>query len=119
MKKKKLVIKSTNYIKQFDNLLEVIPIEKKILAQEVISELSFMRSILNDLKKDISTVGATDNIKNGNEKVSRNQTPEFRAYMDISNRYNQYLKQLLALCPKDMPESVENDLEKFIINGAA
>ena len=114
MSEKRLVIKKTSFIKKFDDFLDAIPEDQIVLAEELILELGFMRSLLDDLKKDISRVGATDELKNGNEKVARNQTPEFRAYMDILNRYNQYLKQLLALYPKDMPIETTNELEQFI-----
>lgn len=99
----------------FHEVLEFIPEQHHDIAKEYIEELSFMRSLLDNLKKEVARTGATSLFQNGKQSYTR-QTPEYKAYVEVLNRYNQYLKQLLALLPVEEGEAT-NELADFLKAG--
>lgn len=113
MAKNKIPIKRTAFTKKFEETFDILPEQNIMVAKELVNELSFMNGIINDLKKTISEKGATYTFENGSQ-VMQSQTPEFKSYMEITNRYNQYFKQLLTLYPKELKNDIESSLEQFL-----
>lgn len=109
----KLEIKSTKYIKKFEESIHLLPDHKQAVAEELIAELSFMNSILEDLKNQVAQKGATHTFMNGKQEM-RSQTPEFKSYMETTNRYKQYFNQLLQLYPEMEALEANNELEEFL-----
>lgn len=117
MKGNKIVLNKTSYKKKLEESLYLIPDHQQYMAKEYIEELSFMRSILDSLKKEIAKGGATGVFQNGAQTNTR-QTPELKAYLDVTNRYNQFIKQYLALFPTEEQEA-DNELVAFLKAGVS
>ena len=98
----KLEIKSTKYIKKFEESIHLLPDHKQAVAEE-----------LKDLKNQVAQKGATHTFKNGQQEM-RSQTPEFKSYMETTNRYKQYFNQLLQLYPEMEALEANNELEEFL-----
>ena len=89
----------TEYTDKLKETLHIIPEEHQHIAEELIEELVFMREVLDNVKQELVNEGATSMFVNGAQSNTR-QTPEFKSYMDLSNRYKQYLGELKNLYPK-------------------
>ncbi|XJS10462.1 hypothetical protein ACF3NG_10055 [Aerococcaceae bacterium WGS1372] len=116
MAENKIKLNKTTFKEKFEATIYLIPDHQQNMAIEYIEELSFMRSIMDSLKIEIAKTGATSVFENGKQVVNR-QTPELKAYLDVTNRYNQFMKQLLALYPTEEEEATD-ELSQFLKAGA-
>lgn len=88
--------------KKLTDLLQLIPPEKQPIAKKLITELNFMSSTLAKLRKDINANGAVEEFKNGKQEMLR-ESPAFKSYTTMTQRYSTLFKQLTDLLPKDEP----------------
>lgn len=96
------------YKDQLEATLDLLPDESITIAEQLIEEIIFMREVLDGIKIELMNEGSVSLFKNGAQTNTR-QTPEFKTYMDLSNRYKQYLKELKDLYPKNEVDNLELD----------
>ena len=56
-------------LKQFEEILKIIPDERKTIAQKLITEICFMTKTLVDLRKTIEENGTVDLFEQGNKNL--------------------------------------------------
>lgn len=115
MTDKIIELKKTTFKNEFYKYLDLVPEQHQNMAKEYIEELDFMRGVMDNLKEEIAKMGATGVFQNGAQTNTR-QTPELKAYLDVTNRYNQYMKQLLALYPTAQQQATD-ELSAFLESG--
>ena len=86
--------------KKLTDLLQLIPPEKQPIAKKLIIELNFMSSTLSKLRKEINANGAVEEFKNGKQEMLR-ESPAFKSYTTMTQRYSTLFKQLTDLLPKE------------------
>ena len=90
--------------KNFNDILELIPEERKPVARALITELNFMKKTLASLKKDIKEHGAIEWFENGSQKMFR-EFPAMKVYSTLVSKYSQLNRQLCELIPEgDRPD---------------
>ena len=100
-------------LKQFEEILKIIPDERKQIAQNLIKEIYFMMKTLEDLRKTIEETGTVDLFEQGKQKFMR-ESPALKAYNTTIQRYSLLYKQLESMIPKSQEENTQNELYKFI-----
>ena len=100
-------------LKQFEELLKIIPVERKTIAQKLITEICFLTKTLEDLRKIIDETGTVDLFEQGKQKFMR-ESPALKAYNTTIQRYSLLYKQLESMISKGLQENSENELYKFI-----
>lgn len=110
--KKKII--STD-IERIKKVFEEIDEERKILAFELIEELTFMKQTLNDCKTLVDEHGTIELFTQGAYSYNR-ETPAMKTYNSTIKNYNIVMKQLLDMLPKSEPKSSKDgdELLKFI-----
>ncbi len=103
-------------LKQFEEILKIIPDERKTIAQKLITEICFMTKTLEDLRKIIDETGTVDLFEQGKQKFMR-ESPALKAYNTTIQRYSLLYKQLESMIPKGQQENSENELYNFINQG--
>lgn len=101
--------------KEIDRLKDILSMldEEKINAAEgLVSEASFMRITLEDLKDTINKEGTVDIMPQGEYSIKR-QSPEVQTYNAMIQRYNTTYKELLNLLPKEIASDVDDDFTDF------
>ena len=103
-------------LKQFNEILKLVPDNKKAVAKSLITEITFMSKTLDELKKAIEKTGAVDLFKQGKQEFFR-ENPALKAYNTTIQRYSLLYKQLCDMLPKQQKETVAtSELYKFIGN---
>ena len=69
-------------LKQFEEILKIIPDERKQIAQNLIKEICFMMKTLEELRKTIEETGTVDLFEQGKQKFMR-ESPALKAYNTI------------------------------------
>lgn len=85
---------------------------QKTVAQNLITEIRFMKRELVKLRRHIEKHGATELFTQGKNEFMR-QTPEFASYIQLVARYGSLHRQLVALMPKGAIEQGD-DLDAFL-----
>lgn len=99
--------------KNLNDLLKLIPEEKRPIAKSLITELNFMKSTLGSLRKQIKTRGAVELFKNGSQEMYR-ETPEVKTYNTMIGKYGNLHKQLCSLIPQsEDPGAREEDSDLY------
>lgn len=62
-------------LKQFEEILKIIPDERKTIAQKLITEICFMTKTLEDLRKTIEENGTVDLFEQGNKNLWEKAQP--------------------------------------------
>lgn len=93
-------------------IANLVPEEKRAVAQNLVTELNFMRRTLVALRKHVDEHGPTELFENGKQRMWR-ENPSLKSYTALINRYTSALKQLVDMIPKDMqPEA--DELDEFL-----
>lgn len=91
--------------------------DKKIVAKNIIAELSFIAETLEDLKAKISESGTVELFEQGKQKFYR-EAPALKSYNTTVQRYSLLYKQLIDLLPKDAQKpNGDGELFEFINGG--
>lgn len=102
--------------KKLTDLLQLITPEKQPIAKKLITELNFMSSTLSKLRKEINANGAVEEFKNGKQEMLR-ESPAFKSYTTMAQRYSTLFKQLTDLLPKEdakQPKEGDGGIYDFI-----
>ena len=100
-------------LEQFEDIMKIIPDERKTIAQNLITELCFMTKTLENLRETIEENGTVDLFEQGKQRFMR-ESPALKAYNTTIQRYSLLYKQLENMIPKNHQESRENELYNFI-----
>lgn len=102
--------------KNLNDLLQLVPDEKKPIAKKLITELNFMGSTLVKLRKTVKEEGSIELFKNGKQEMLR-EHPAMRLYNSTVKQYSALFKQLTALLPDDAPTGRGGSAIYDFING--
>lgn len=97
-------------------LMELIPEDKRMIAERLMEELSFMDETLNQLKGEVRKRGAVDEFKQGKQEFLR-ESPALKAYNTTIQRYSLLSKQLADLLPKQVQDNAGTALLDFLKEG--
>jgi hypothetical protein len=100
-------------LNQLNELVKLVPDERKIIARELVTEIGFMASTLAGLKKEIVTRGAIELFKQGKQEFLR-ENPALKAYNTTIQRYSLLYKQLTELLPKPVNVNADSDFLDFV-----
>lgn len=100
-------------IREFNKILKSIPEDKKYIGEKLVSELKFMSTTLDDLKKQVEENGTVELFEQGKQKFTR-ESPALKAYNTTVQRYSLLYKQLTDLLPKTVETKGSNELLDFI-----
>ncbi len=110
--------KNSREYKEFKDILEKVPQNKRQVAERLVEELLFMRETMEDLKKQIREKGTVEQFEQGKQKFMR-ESPALKSYNTTVNRYSQLYKQLTDLIPKIPEVQKSNELYDFVKNQEA
>lgn len=99
-------------MRQFDELVELVPDDRKPIAEKLAKELAFMGKTLDELKATVEEYGAVDLFKQGSQEFMR-ESPALKAYNTTIQRYSLLFKQLTDLLPKQ-PDNADGALYEFL-----
>ena len=99
-----------------EKLMELIPEDKRMIAERLMEELSFMDETLNQLKGEVRKRGAVDEFKQGKQEFLR-ESPALKAYNTTIQRYSLLSKQLADLLPKQVQDNAGTALLDFLKEG--
>lgn len=100
-------------LKPFEDILKIIPGERKPIAKKLITEICFMTKTLEDLRETIEENGTVDLFEQGKQRFMR-ESPALKAYNTTIQRYSLLYKQLENMIPREPQENSESELYKFI-----
>jgi Zn-dependent oligopeptidase len=103
-------------MKQLNKLVDLVPQDRKSIAENLVKELSFMAKTLDELKATVEKNGAVDLFKQGVQEFYR-ESPALKAYNTTIQRYSLLYKQLTDLLPKHEAEPKKNEFYKFMQEG--
>lgn len=100
--------------KNLNDILKLIPEEKKPIAKSLITELNFMKKTLQELKKEIKEHGTIELFKQGSQELYR-ESPACKTYLSMVGKYGNLHKQLCSLIPRSegVPETGEEGSELY------
>lgn len=110
MARKKIV--SPN-ITDLADMVNLIPADRKPMAETLAGEIAFMARTLDALKQTVTERGAVDMYQNGTQSFMR-ESPALKAYNTTVQRYSLLYKQLAELLPKGPVEPFNGELMTFI-----
>ena len=85
--------------------------DKKIFADRLINQASFMFATLQELQETINDEGAVELFVNGRQEMLR-EHPATKIYNSMIKHYMSIVKQLIDLTPKEKTE--KNELLDFL-----
>lgn len=107
-KRKRLV---TNEIKRLTDIFKEVDSKKQRTIKGLIEESAFMKATLLELKEIIQNEGVINEMPQGDYSIMR-EHPALKSYNTTIQRYTTVTEKLLALLPKDSPNT-DDDLSKF------
>lgn len=102
--------------KELRNLKKIaknVPSDKKLIADSIIKELSFMAYTLEELRQNVKENGAVDYFINGKQEMWR-ESPALKSYSTMIQRYSLLYKQLTDLLPKSSDVQNSSELIDFL-----
>lgn len=97
-------------------MLELIPADRKPVAEKLIKELDFISRTLDNLRDTVDTMGTVELFEQGKQKFTR-ESPALKSYNTTIQRYSLLYKQLTDMLPKAVPDNTGNALYEFINKG--
>lgn len=108
--KDKFIAKELRNLKKIANN---VPSDKKLIADSIIKELSFMAYTLEELRQNVKENGAVDYFINGKQEMWR-ESPALKSYSTMIQRYSLLYKQLTDLLPKSSDVQNSSELIDFL-----
>jgi len=100
-------------IERLNDIIDLIPTEKKPIAAQLLKELVFMSETLENLKAAIKDKGEIDLFKQGKQEFYR-ESPAMKTYNTTVQRYGLLFKQFTDLLPKADKENEQSELFDFL-----
>lgn len=93
-------------------IYELIPEDKRIIAEDLIKEIYFIAETLDQLKKNIKETGIVERFEQGKQNFMR-ENPALKSYNTTIQRYCLVYKQLTDLIPKKENKPGDDDFDNF------
>lgn len=103
-------------IKRLKAMVQLVPDERRIVAESLVDELTFMAETLDKLKDTVREKGVVEEFKNGKQEFLR-ESPALKAYNTTIQRYGGLYKQLVDMLPKQAQDNADSALYEFVKNG--
>lgn len=94
-------------------LIDVIPEDRRPVAESLLKELTFMERTLSELKRTVQEVGAVEHFENGKQKFVR-ENPALKSYNTTIQRYALIYKQFVDLLPAAVKPEAKDELAEFL-----
>lgn len=101
--------------RKLNQIVKLVPDNKKAIASNIADELAFMTATLADLKEKVKEYGTIEHFQQGKQDFFR-ESPALKSYNTTIKQYSALYKQLCDLLPKDT-QPIENDPLMDFING--
>ena len=105
-----------NTLEELGKIVELVPEDRRAVAERLAEELTFMAQTLQDLRKSITERGPVELFKQGAQRFLR-ENPALKSYNTTIQRYSLLYKQLTDLLPKQVQAPPENPAQQFILEG--
>ena len=99
--------------KQFKDILQRIPEDKRYIGEKLVVELTFMEKTLQNLRKQIAEGGETEEFTQGRQNFLR-ESPALKAYNTTVQRYSVMYRQLTDLLGKTQEAEKSNAVYDFL-----
>ena len=103
--------------KEYRDILEKIPQDKRAIGEKLAQELSFMDETLADLKAQIREKGTIEHFEQGKQNFLR-ESPALKSYNTTVQRYSLLYRQLSDLMGKSPEIEKSNAVYDFIKEGS-
>ena len=104
---------SKKKINEYSQILDKIPQDKKLIAEKLITELSFIEVTLKNLKDQIRKSGETEHFTQGSQDFLR-ESPALKGYNTTVQRYSVMYRQLTDLMGKSAEAEKSNAVYDFL-----
>lgn len=105
-------------IKKLKAIVRKVPKDRRAIAENLLTEITFMVSTLETLRQHVAENGAVDHFKQGKQEFWR-ESPALKAYNTTIQRYSLLYKQIADMLPKPTPEAGGGALYDFLKQGQA
>lgn len=102
-------------LKRLKQTIKDVPKDRRPIAEALFDELAFMDKTMCSLKAQVNEEGPVSLFKQGRQEFLR-EHPALTAYNKTLQRFNQTMKQLIDLLPKDGPGE-DDPLLDFVRGG--
>lgn len=113
LEREKLIKQEINRIKK---IYKEFPKEKVKVLEGLITEASFMKTALEELREDIVKNGYTELFEQGEQAFNR-ERPEVKIYTNFIQKYTVCMKQLIDLLPAEEKKVESDALIEFVKKG--
>ena len=110
LEREKKIKQEINRIKKLYKDLEK---DKVKVVEGLITEASFMKLTLQELREDLFKNGMTELYENGPQAVNR-ERPETKIYSTMIQRYSNVMKQLIDYMPEEKQKEENDELKEFL-----
>ena len=93
-------------------IYELIPEDRRIIADDLIKEVYFITETLDELKENIKETGTVEKFEQGKQKFLR-ENPALKSYNTTIQRYCLVYKQLTDLIPKKENKPEDDGFDNF------
>ncbi len=87
-------------LKSIKKTIDTLENDKKVLCMSLLNEIIFMKTTLDDLKKQIDEKGVVTKMCQGKYDIER-ANPALNQYNTLIKNYSSCIKQLNELLPKE------------------
>ena len=110
LEREKKIKQEINRIKKLYKDLEK---DKVKVVEGLITEASFMKLTLQELREDMFKNGMTELYENGPQAENR-ERPETKIYSTMIQRYSNVMKQLIDYMPEEKQKEENDELKEFL-----
>lgn len=100
-------------IRRLKRLFKGLPKNKLELAKGLIENAAFMYVTLQELTETINTNGVKEQYKNGKNQYGYKDSTENKTYDKMIKNYNNTIKQLNDMLPKESEKKKDDGFESF------
>ena len=93
-------------------IYDLIPEDRRIIADDLIKEISFITETLDELKENIKETGTVEKFEQGKQKFMR-ENPALKSYNTTIQRYCLVYKQLTDLIPKKEAKTDDDGFDNY------
>ena len=101
----------------FNDILKKIPEDKRYIGEKLITELSFIETTLERLRKQIAESGEVEHFQQGKQDFLR-ESPSLKAYNQTVQRFSVMYRQLTDLMGKSTEAEKSNAVYDFLKENA-
>ena len=110
LEREKKIKQEINRIKK---LYKDLAKEKIKVIEGLITDASFMKLTLQELREDLLMNGFTELYENGSQVINR-ERPEAKIYSTMIQRYSNVMKQLIDYMPVEEKKEEQDELIAFL-----